>query len=60
MQIGLEWRSTVLMKNLYKTRHRVERLINRLKQFRSIATRYETPAANYAAMLTTASLLLWL
>jgi transposase len=48
------------MKNLYKTRHRVERLINRLKQFRSIATRYETPAANYAAMLTTASLLLWL
>lgn len=47
-------------KNIYKTRNRVERLINRLKQFRRIATRYEKRAENYAAMLTIASILLWL
>ena len=47
-------------KVLYKSRNRVERLINRLKQFRRIATRYEKRAANYAAMLTIASILLWL
>lgn len=47
-------------KRIYKTRNRVERLINRLKQFRRIATRYEKRAENYAAMLTIASILLWL
>lgn len=46
-------------KAIYKTRNRVERLINRLKQFRRIATRYEKRAANYAAMLTIASILIW-
>lgn len=45
---------------LYRTRNRVERLINRLKQFRRIATRYEKRAANYQAMLTIAAILLWL
>ncbi|MCC5610475.1 IS5/IS1182 family transposase, partial [Nostoc sp. CHAB 5834] len=34
--------------------------INRLKQFRRIATRYEKLAANYTAMITIASILLWL
>ncbi|MBW4691210.1 MAG: IS5/IS1182 family transposase, partial [Lyngbya sp. HA4199-MV5] len=33
---------------------------NRLKQFRRIATRYEKRAVNYLAMLTIASILLWL
>lgn len=47
-------------KSIYKTRNRVERLIIRLKQFRRIATRYEKRAENYAAMLTIASILLWL
>ncbi|WP_013325577.1 IS5/IS1182 family transposase [Gloeothece verrucosa] len=36
---------------LYRERNRVERLINRLKQFRRIATRYEKYAHNYLAML---------
>ena len=45
---------------LYHQRNRVERLFNRLKQFRRIATRYEKRAVNYAAMLTIASILLWL
>jgi hypothetical protein len=38
----------------------VERLLNRLKQFRPIATRYQKRAANYAAMLTVAAIVLWL
>ena len=44
----------------YRERNRVERLINRLKQFRRIATRYEKRAVNYAAMLTIGMSLLWL
>lgn len=47
-------------KELYKLRNRVERLFNRLKQFRRIATRYEKRGENYKAMLTIASILLWL
>jgi transposase len=44
----------------YRERNVVERLINRLKRWRRIATRYEKRAANYAAMLTVACILLWL
>lgn len=44
----------------YRERNRIERLINRLKQFRRIATRYEKRAANYLAMLTVAAIILWL
>ena len=36
------------------------RCFNRLKQFRRIATRYEKNAENYLAMLTLASIQLWL
>ena len=45
---------------LYRQRNLVERTINRLKQFRRIATRYEKKAENYLAMLQIGSLLLWL
>lgn len=44
----------------YRERNRVERLINRLKQHRRIATRYEKLALVYMAMLTLAAILLWL
>ena len=44
----------------YRTRNRVDRLFNRLKQFRRVATRYEKRAANYLAMLTLAAIRLWL
>jgi transposase len=47
-------------KVLYRQRNRVERCFNRLKQFRRIATRYEKNAQNYLAMLTLASIMLWL
>jgi transposase len=36
----------------------VERLVNRLKQFRRVATRYEKRAVNYLAMLTVAAIAL--
>ena len=47
-------------RRLYRERNRIECLINRLKQFRRIATRYEKRAANYLAMFTVAAVLLWL
>lgn len=45
---------------LYKERNIVERCFNRLKQFRRVATRFEKTARNYLAMLTVASIALWL
>ena len=47
-------------KALYRQRSWVERCFNRLKQYRRIATRYEKKAQNYLAILTIASILLWL
>ena len=43
----------------YRKRNIVERLINRLKQFRRIATRYDKRAANFSAMITIASIFLF-
>lgn len=47
-------------KVVYRLRNRVERFINRLKQFRRVATRYEKRASNYLAMVTLAAITLWL
>jgi transposase len=55
-----ETRTGPFDKAIYKQRNRVERLINRLKQCRRIATRYEKRAENYRAFLTIAAILLWL
>jgi len=44
----------------YRERNRVERLFNRLKQHRAIATRYDKRADHYAALLLLAAVLLWL
>ena len=44
----------------YRERNRVERLINRLKQRRRVATRSERRAAHYLAMVAIAAALLWL
>jgi len=45
---------------IYRHRERVERLINRLKQYRRVATRYEKRAENYRAVWVIAATLLWL
>ena len=44
----------------YRERNRVERLLNRLKQYRAIATRYDKLGEMYHAGLTFAAILLWL
>ena len=45
---------------IYRLRNCVERAINRLKQFRRLATRYEKRAENYHGMWVIAAILLWL
>jgi transposase len=55
-----EHRTGPFDRHLYRQRNKIERLINRLKQFRRIATRYEKRAANYQAMLCLAAIILWL
>lgn len=44
----------------YRERNVVERTINRLKQHRAIATRYEKLEETYHALLTIACILRWL
>jgi len=44
----------------YKRRNVVERCVNRLKQWRGVATRYEKRAGSYRAMVVLAALMLWL
>lgn len=55
-----ERRDPAFDRDAYRKRNRIERLINKLKQFRRIATRYEKRAVNYLAMITIAAILLWL
>ena len=47
-------------RGLYRERNRVERLINRLKQYRRIATPYEKYAINYQDTLMIGAIRLWL
>ncbi|MCQ9180971.1 IS5 family transposase [Streptomyces sp. IBSBF 2953] len=46
-------------RDAYKQRNTVERRINRLKQWRGIATRYEKTATNYLAGLHIAGIFIW-
>lgn len=50
----------LLMFHWNRERNRVERLINRLKQHRAIATRYVKLQETYHPLLTLACILLWL
>ena len=53
-------RGTRFDRAAYRERNRIERLFNRLKQHRAIATRYDKLEVQYHAMLTIAAILLWL
>jgi transposase len=44
----------------YRQRNRVERLIGRCKQFRSLATRYDKRARSYRALWLIAFIILWI
>ena len=55
-----ERRQSDFDREAYRQRNIIERLINRLKNFRRIATRYEKRAANYLAMIHIAAILLWI
>ena len=44
----------------YRRRHRVENLLARCKQYRSLATRYDKRAESYRALWTIAMLILWI
>lgn len=45
---------------VYRHRNIVERCVNRLKQWRGLATRFDKRAANFHAAVIIAALLMWL
>ena len=45
---------------IYRERNQIERLFNRLKNCRRVASRYEKTTRNYLAMLQIAGTMLWL
>jgi transposase len=47
-------------KALYKERNLIERLFNKLKHFRRVATRYDKTASAFLAFVHLASICLWL
>ena len=47
-------------RDAYRERNKAERLFNRLKHCRAIATRYDKLDVRYHAMLTIAAILIWL
>lgn len=44
----------------YKQRNHIERLMNRRKQFRAVATRYDKLACRYRAIVQIADIFIWL
>lgn len=47
-------------KHLYKARHLIENFFARLKQYRSIATRYDKTACNFLGAIHLAAVVVWL
>lgn len=47
-------------KDLYKERNMIERLFNKLKHFRRVATRYDKTASAYLSFVLIAGICLWL
>lgn len=59
-RMGKPGRPLAFDREAYRRRNVVERCMNRLKQWRSVATRYEKRATHYRAMVVIAALMLWL
>ena len=59
-RLRTERRSGRFDRAVYRLRNRVERLIARCKQFRSLATRYDKRAESYRALWVIAMLILWI
>jgi transposase len=55
-----ERRSGPFDRAVYRLRNRVARLINRCKQYRSLATRYDKRAASYRPLWLIAFTILWI
>lgn len=47
-------------KDLHKKRHKIENFFSRLKDFRSIATRYEKTSRNFLVGIHLAAAMIWL
>jgi len=47
-------------RNKYKQRNLIERMFNKLKNWRRVATRYDKTASSYLGFVTLASVKLWL
>ena len=47
-------------KELYKERNHIERLFNKLKNYRQIATRYDKTASAYLSFIHIAAICIWL
>jgi transposase len=47
-------------KHLYQARHLIEQFFNKLKQYRSIATRYDKTACNFLGAIYLAAAIVWL
>lgn len=47
-------------KDLYKERNLIERLFNKLKLFRRVATRYDKTAAAFRGFIPLAAIIIWL
>jgi transposase len=54
------WKRVLYDREAYKRRNLIERCVNRLKQFRRIATRYEKTARAFVSMLCIAAARLWI
>ena len=59
-RLATERRRGPFDRSVYRLRNRVERLINRCKQYRSLATRYDKRGRCYRALWLIAFTILWI
>src|SRR5437879_6075931 len=60
LYMSLPNRALVLSPHLYRVRNLIERVFNKIKQCRRVATRYDKLAANYLAFVKLAAIRIWL